>query len=554
MPAPLPSFAVTVKPSRKHSVKGRYQAQLDRTGLRLSRNKDVLEIPVGTSASYLTGPSLVVEHEGADVELTVVKRGWYCEKLARDLADFLNGDGPLPVAQDYRLPWYFWALALLPAGIPIITLGGAIWAALGFGLVGLCLAIAGRERWPAPARVLVMVLASAAGYATLLAVLLVLHVVLPAVGGLSPGSTQVAGSSPAVTPGPALHPAPHRTGDYAGEQYAIDTRGIPVWLAFSPDGQTLAVGDTDQGISTYDAATGAPRGTRHHLEGGLRYANFSPDGRRLVAGGYSGGPVVLDAAEGGVLSRCEAGANELRDAAFTGDGKIVLGAARKSLLEWDAGTGKRLRELGSSGARLRTIHVCRQGQMIVTGGHRTGGPGRLDQVWSLEKGSAVRDLPTFTSAWNVSNGRGGFDLVRQPVNPRDDERRSAFTVSPDGRFAVLVKMDTIVLPMDLVAGKQLPDLTCSPEVWEGTFTPDGRVLAVGKRDGGIDLFEMPSGERAGSLLPGAGGRMVFALTFAPDGRRLAIGTSSGFGGNERRVDVVDLGMAVGGWRPRTAAP
>jgi WD40 repeat protein len=526
---------------------------VDRTGLWLSRKKDVVEIPVGTSASYLTGPSLLVQHEGADVEVTVIKRGWYCERLARDLADFLNGNGPLPVARDYRLPWYFWALAMLPVGIPIITVGGAIWTALGFGLVALCLAIAGRERWPAPLRVLVMVLASAAGYATVLAVVLILHVGMPPVGGLLPGSAGVVGNPPAVAPGTALPPRPRRPRDYAGELYSIDVGGIPVWLAFSPDGQVLAVGDTAFGLSTYDAATGAPRGTRHQLKGGLRYASFSPGGRRLVVGGYSGGPVVLDAALGDVMARCEACASEVWDAAFPAGGKTVLGAAGKSLLEWDAGTGNRLRELGPSGARLRIIQVCRRGQLIVTGGHRMDGPGRLDQVWSLEKGSVVTDLPTFTSGWYVSNGKGGFDLVRKPVNPRDDELRSAFTVSPDGRFAVLVRMEPIVLLIDLVAGKQLPDITCSPEVWGGTFTPDGSVLAVGKKDGGIDLFEMPGSGRAGSLAPGAWGRMVLALAFAPDGRRLAIGTTPARG-NEHRVDVVDLGMAVGGWRPRTAAP
>jgi hypothetical protein len=119
----------------------------------------------------------------------------------------------------------------------------------------------------------------------------------------------------------------------------------------------------------------------------------------------------------------------------------------------------------------------------MTGGHNTRSGGRLDQVWSLEKGSAETDLPTFTSAWQVSNGKGGFDLVRKPVGFRDDERRSAFTVSPDGRFAVLVTMQTVVPTMDLVAGKQLPDILCNPEAWEGAFTPDGSVLAVGKKNG-----------------------------------------------------------------------
>src|SRR5262249_30704607 len=212
-----------------------------------------------------------------------------------------------------------------------IAAGGAVWAALGFGLVALCLGVASRERWPVPVRVLVMLLASGAGYTTLLTVLFVLHGGSPALGGLTPGNAPVAGA-----PQPAINPVAPRTGEYAGQRYTINAGGIPVWLGFSPDGQTLAVGGTNIGLSNYDAATGARRGKRQ-LQGGLRYANFSPDGRRIVAGGYSGGPVVLDPAEGAVTSRCEAGANEVRDAAFTADGKTVLGAAGKSLFGWDAG-------------------------------------------------------------------------------------------------------------------------------------------------------------------------------------------------------------------------
>jgi hypothetical protein len=320
MPTPPLIFAVKVKPSRKHSLQGRYQARLDRKGLQLSRKKDVIDIPVGSSASYVSGPALQVEHNGADVKLTIAKPGWYCERLAGDLADFLNGDGPLPRARDYQLPWYFWALAMLPAGIPILTIGSAIWAALGFGLVALCLAIATRERWPVPVRVLGMVLAGGAGYAILLAVVLFLHGGKPAVGGLLPGNAPVAGNPPAGAPGLAINLVPPRADDYSGQRYAIDAGGIPVWLAFSPDSQTLAVGDTNLGLSTYDAATGAPRGKPQQLASGLRYANFSPDGRRIVAGGYSGGPLVLDLAQGSVTASCEAGKTEVHDAAFTGDG------------------------------------------------------------------------------------------------------------------------------------------------------------------------------------------------------------------------------------------
>src|SRR5262245_23634159 len=99
MPNSSLSFSAKATPSQKHSVNGKYQAQVDGAGLRLSRKTEVIDVPFRTSASSRTGPSLLVKHQGADVELTVFKLGWYCERLARDLANFLNGRGPLPVAQ-----------------------------------------------------------------------------------------------------------------------------------------------------------------------------------------------------------------------------------------------------------------------------------------------------------------------------------------------------------------------------------------------------------------------------------------------------------------------
>jgi len=550
MPPPL-TFAVKVKPSRKHSLKGSYQAKVDRHGLRLSRKKDAIDIPVGTPAEYLTGPSLRVEHDGADVELTVVRVGWYCDRLARDLAEYVTGDGLIPHARDYQLPGYLWVLALLPVGIPILTVGGAIWGGLGAGLAALCFAVASRERWPVALRVVVMLLASAAGYGTLLAVVLFLAFNAPDPSGPPPRNAPVVVNRPAVPFQPAVLPVPPRI-DFAGQRVVIDAEGIPGWLGFTPDGQTLVVGAS--GLNTYDAATGVAKGKQLSLEDGLRYADFSPDGQRIVAGGYKGGPVVLGLADGAVVSRCEAGPDPVRDAAFRGDGKTVLGAEGTHLVEWDADTGKRLRQLGPSAAGLRVVQIRQEGKLVITAGHLPDGADRrLDQVWSLEKGVPVADLPPFTSAWNSSNGRGGYDLVRRPVSPQPGEPRGAFAVSPDGRFAVLTQeTGAVVLPMDLAAGKQLPDFMCGKPPSGGTFTPDGSVFAVGKLEGGIDLVELPSAKRIGSLTPGKWGLMVFSLAFAPDGRHLAIGTS-GFGGDEHKVYVVDLEQALPGWRPRPAA-
>ena len=53
------------------------------------------------------------------------------------------------------------------------------------------------------------------------------------------------------------------------------------------------------------------------------------------------------------------------------------------------------------------------------------------------------------------------------------------------------------------------------------FSPDGRMLAVGGRDGDMRVWDRSSGTQGAVLTPGE--EPVGALAFSPDGRTLAVG-------------------------------
>jgi hypothetical protein len=152
---PAVTFTVQVQKDPLKRLKGRFQATLTPDGLRLRRGKAEVLIPRNTEAEYQGRNRLAIELEGRTVQLQIVKWISYQNRLTEDLVSYLHGKRESLPARDYSLPWYLTALVVLPMGIPILTLGGALPGALGFGLCAINAAIVQREKWSSAVRALV---------------------------------------------------------------------------------------------------------------------------------------------------------------------------------------------------------------------------------------------------------------------------------------------------------------------------------------------------------------------------------------------------------------
>lgn len=251
-------------------------------------------------------------------------------------------------------------------------------------------------------------------------------------------------------------------------------RTLPGTLAaYSPDGRTLAIADSEKPLKVYDAATFKVRATLalpllpqpidvFTTPGPPSALAFSPDGARLAVAFIDSMPKVenfmasvYDTGTGERLFNLSGYPDFVDGLAYSPDGKTLAATGRSSTKLYDAGTGKQLRLLQAQNTRIGVVAV-------------TWTPdGRNVIATSVKKGAEVLDL----------TGKVG----------------QTYTVPDDSAMAL-------------------------------AWNPAGTLLATGARDGRIQLWKGTS--PAGGWAAHSEG--VNDLTFSPDGTRLASGGQDAF--------------------------
>ena len=155
---------VVITSEPKELAKGFWDCQMSEGGIVLTQKDQTIEVPVGSDVGYPGKNKFSFAHQGGVVHVIINKMGSYQQRLARDMATWLTNQVPMPDPANYKLEWFYYIFAVLPFGIPIITLGGAIPTGLGVGLGFGNLAIAQKEEWPPATRILACIGLAAAGY------------------------------------------------------------------------------------------------------------------------------------------------------------------------------------------------------------------------------------------------------------------------------------------------------------------------------------------------------------------------------------------------------
>jgi WD40 repeat protein/serine/threonine protein kinase len=283
-------------------------------------------------------------------------------------------------------------------------------------------------------------------------------------------------------------------------------------LAFSPDGQMVAVGNEDSMLRVWNPLIGDDRWGVLRYQGknqAIGDMTFSPDGDLLVTASAESLLKVWDAASGEEIGFVE------RPEGFTGvafnpvDQEILTLGRDKSLYLWD------LTQL------TETNNDVSQPVEIVDPTLFTQTTGTATAVVYSSDGQRIAMFVHGTGIIVVDAG-SGEQLLEIPVI---GSSTSSIAFRPMGEFLAGRSGDLDVTVWDSRTGTEILTVSDASSITNVAFSPDGRYLATANDNGQVTLWDMGSGGVAAELSGHAG--RILDMAFHPNGRLLATSAADG---------------------------
>ncbi|MFB8793306.1 MAG: WD40 repeat domain-containing protein [Microcoleus sp.] len=306
-------------------------------------------------------------------------------------------------------------------------------------------------------------------------------------------------------------------------------------LAITPDGQKLVSGSwCDNTIKIWNLNTGELLST---LEACVYCVAITPDGQTLVSAGANSTIKIWDLKTNELLHSLHC-SNEVYLVAITPDGQKLIGVEDSNIIQiWDLNNQELLKSLGTYSLHSGHLHWWDSNSIVIS----------PDQQTIIVGNEIIKSYDLITGKLRTIIG----------CNP---EWIHALAITPDGKI-LISGHDRKIKIWDLTA-KKYPEVrltlkSSTQEVEALTLTPDGqRIVSAGYRfkkyksygyrfkkhesyEWFIEIWDLNTGERLGSIKRYFTGNRFISLAITPDGKQII---SSHCDGTIRIWGIPELSM------------
>ncbi len=266
-------------------------------------------------------------------------------------------------------------------------------------------------------------------------------------------------------------------------------------VIFNPQGNLLASNSDDLTIRIWNIYTGECLKTLRGHNYSLKSVAFSPDDYSLASGSYDHTVKIWDINTGKCIQTFVGHSIRVTSVAFNSDGQtLASGGGDQTIILWNVRTGELLKTLKGHSEEVTSVAFDPNNNKILASSSRD----HTVRLWNLNSGQTIQIL------------QGHSDLV------------TSIAFAPQGRTLVSGSADGTVKFWDIHTGKCLKTLDEHTEwVTCVTFNSQGTTLATSSHEQTVKIWDVKSGE----CLKTWRGRKntINSLNFSPTGLTLASG-------------------------------